>query len=217
MIAPIVTPRVIQTFLLYTCLAYFYAHFIRPCPHILTVLPNRHLSDPSHRETYESAHSVILAIFAAHAQRQQQHLAGDNSSGLLRNVSKNPVSSTANKAKYLTDQQCKVSLLSAAMKCDNEIKTKNVGTGREGSVRQPITDHEAVVSATFVQRMVPFYSRCLIEVSSRRPAFVVFVAYRHDYVLGCICVQLILYPRKRCETLRIPRIRQLPNFKPFRC
>jgi len=27
-----------------------------------------HLSDPSHRETYESAHSVVLAIFALHAQ-----------------------------------------------------------------------------------------------------------------------------------------------------
>nr|VWO96328.1 Carnitine acetyl transferase [Ganoderma boninense] len=35
-----------------------------------------HLWDPSHRETYESAHSVMLAIFASHAQnsavRQQQ-------------------------------------------------------------------------------------------------------------------------------------------------
>lgn len=26
------------------------------------------MSDPSHRETYESAHSVVLAIFASHAQ-----------------------------------------------------------------------------------------------------------------------------------------------------
>ena len=29
----------------------------------------RHLDDPSHRETYESAHSVVLAIFVAHAQK----------------------------------------------------------------------------------------------------------------------------------------------------
>lgn len=29
----------------------------------------RHLSDLSHRETYESSHSVMLAIFAAHAQK----------------------------------------------------------------------------------------------------------------------------------------------------
>jgi len=28
-----------------------------------------HLSDPAHRETYESAHSVVLAILALHAQR----------------------------------------------------------------------------------------------------------------------------------------------------
>ncbi|KAH8104589.1 hypothetical protein BXZ70DRAFT_998607 [Cristinia sonorae] len=31
-----------------------------------------HLSDPSHRETYESAHSVMLAIFASHAQRASE-------------------------------------------------------------------------------------------------------------------------------------------------
>lgn len=29
----------------------------------------RHLSDPTHRETFERAHSVILGIFAAHAQK----------------------------------------------------------------------------------------------------------------------------------------------------
>lgn len=29
----------------------------------------RHLFDPSHRETFESAHSVVLGIFAAHAQK----------------------------------------------------------------------------------------------------------------------------------------------------
>lgn len=28
-----------------------------------------HLSDPTHRETFESAHSVLLGIFATHAQR----------------------------------------------------------------------------------------------------------------------------------------------------
>lgn len=29
---------------------------------------SRHLWDPSYRETYESAHSVMLAVFAAHAK-----------------------------------------------------------------------------------------------------------------------------------------------------
>ncbi|KAF5360391.1 hypothetical protein D9756_004582 [Leucocoprinus leucothites] len=31
-----------------------------------------HLSDPSHRETFESAHSVTLSVFASRAQRQQR-------------------------------------------------------------------------------------------------------------------------------------------------
>ncbi|KAF9010153.1 hypothetical protein BDQ17DRAFT_1299826 [Cyathus striatus] len=31
-----------------------------------------HLFDPSHRETFESAHSVVLTIFASHAQKIQQ-------------------------------------------------------------------------------------------------------------------------------------------------
>jgi hypothetical protein len=35
----------------------------------------RHLSEDSDRETFESAHSVILAIFASHAQRQQRQSA----------------------------------------------------------------------------------------------------------------------------------------------
>ncbi|KAI0631994.1 hypothetical protein C8Q77DRAFT_1210348 [Trametes polyzona] len=34
-----------------------------------------HLWDPSYRETYESAHSVMLAIFAAHAKDTQPHTA----------------------------------------------------------------------------------------------------------------------------------------------
>ena len=34
-----------------------------------TLTRGRHLHDASHRETFESAHSVVLAIFAAHAQK----------------------------------------------------------------------------------------------------------------------------------------------------
>lgn len=29
----------------------------------------RHLFEPAHRETYESSHSVVLAVFSLHAQR----------------------------------------------------------------------------------------------------------------------------------------------------
>ena len=36
---------------------------------------SRHLWDPSHRETYESAHSVMLAIFASHAQKASKRSA----------------------------------------------------------------------------------------------------------------------------------------------
>lgn len=32
-----------------------------------------YLTDPSYRETFESAHSVVLAIFASHAQQQSHH------------------------------------------------------------------------------------------------------------------------------------------------
>jgi hypothetical protein len=34
---------------------------------------HRHLSDPSDRGTYESAHSVVLSIFASHAQHHPFH------------------------------------------------------------------------------------------------------------------------------------------------
>jgi hypothetical protein len=36
----------------------------------------RHLSDASHRETFESAHSVVLAIFALHAQKSASQQEG---------------------------------------------------------------------------------------------------------------------------------------------
>ncbi|TFY64171.1 hypothetical protein EVG20_g6041 [Dentipellis fragilis] len=37
-----------------------------------------HLYDPLKRELYESAHSVVLAMFAAHAQRRSNHLESDH-------------------------------------------------------------------------------------------------------------------------------------------
>jgi hypothetical protein len=36
------------------------------------MIEHSHLSDPSHRETFESAHSVMLAILAAHTQKAGQ-------------------------------------------------------------------------------------------------------------------------------------------------
>lgn len=39
----------------------------------LFLFPHRYLYDSSHRETFESAHSVILSVFASRAQRLQRH------------------------------------------------------------------------------------------------------------------------------------------------
>ena len=50
-------------------------HF--PCFH-------RHLYDPSHRETFESAHSVILSVFTCRAQRLQRHSHTDNSGTMCK-------------------------------------------------------------------------------------------------------------------------------------
>jgi len=47
------------------------------------------LSDATHRETYESAHSVMLAVFAAYAQKTVQHTparAGAESSGFISQI-----------------------------------------------------------------------------------------------------------------------------------
>lgn len=43
----------------------------------------RHLSDPAHRETYESAHSVVLAIFA---ENKPNGVEGDNRSGFAEQI-----------------------------------------------------------------------------------------------------------------------------------
>ena len=39
----------------------------------LFLFPYRYLYDSSHRETFESAHSMILSVFASRAQRLQRH------------------------------------------------------------------------------------------------------------------------------------------------
>jgi hypothetical protein len=39
---------------------------------------SRFLDDPEHRETFEAAHSVVLAIFAAHTASEGQSQAASN-------------------------------------------------------------------------------------------------------------------------------------------
>jgi len=118
-----------------------------------------HLSDPSHRETYESAHSVILSIFASHAQRQQQLLAGSDTVD-TQQIPPQKAPLISSKQKYLHDQQCATRLLSNVMKSGSTSKID--GTEEEDTSSK----EEAMISAKFVERMVPFYARCLIDVST---------------------------------------------------
>lgn len=45
---------------------------------LLILFVNRHLFDSANRETYESSHSVMLAIFASHAQKASEGGKGKN-------------------------------------------------------------------------------------------------------------------------------------------
>ena len=85
-------------------------------PVLIHLLLSRHLNDASHRETYESAHSAILAVFAAQLG-----------------------SSTA---------------------------AEDQGTG--------------VARPTFVEKIVPFYIRCLLEVRPRYRTYFRRSLRKHD-------------------------------------
>jgi hypothetical protein len=79
-----------------------------------------YLSDPSHREIYESAHSVILSVFATQTGRDE--------TGFLDQV-------------------------------DSPVRNATIN----GNLKSPSD------SVNFVQRIVPFYAHCLIDVSVFRP------------------------------------------------
>ena len=128
-------------------------HTLSLCTQRISCLPffflkKRYLSDSSHRETYESAHSVILSIFALHAQRQQQH------TGKTKTTNNNFLSG--------------VVINAGARGEDN----KHKHGFEDGKVFTPISnplgeaeEEESVdLLANFVERMVPFYAQCLIEV-----------------------------------------------------
>jgi hypothetical protein len=68
------------------------------------------------------------------------------------------------RSKYRNDQGCTPArVLAGVLTSDSE--SKNAGPEGEVAAKSPITRREAAVSATFVKKMVPFYSRCLIDVS----------------------------------------------------
>jgi hypothetical protein len=68
-LVPILDDTVIEQTVFPFCIPYVPLLFLAKLFLIVELEQRRHLSDPSYRETYESAHSVILAIFALHAQR----------------------------------------------------------------------------------------------------------------------------------------------------
>ncbi|CAA7269122.1 unnamed protein product [Cyclocybe aegerita] len=170
-----------------------------------------HLSDPSHRETYESAHSVILAIFASHAQRQQQYSTGARSSEPIPATSSEPKTvSLSAKQRFLSDQGYASRVLSGVI--DSTKLSKNVGTEGESSSKKANRSDDAALSAKFVERMVPFYAKCLIDNSmdgklntpQLRLAYSALVrsasvsavspggAQNETYTLAWYCVQLLL-------------------------
>jgi hypothetical protein len=119
---------------------------------------SRHLSDPSHRETYESAHSVILSIFASHAQRQQH-------TGSSISAQTSPTTATT----VRNAPSNRINVLSGALNAGGDNKHGSEDETAFTSII-PISDsqkeveEESVVSANFMKRMIPFYAQCLIEV-----------------------------------------------------
>ncbi|KAF8158558.1 hypothetical protein B0H34DRAFT_709390 [Crassisporium funariophilum] len=123
-----------------------------------------HLSDPSHRDTYESAHSVVLSIFASHAQRQHQQHPGNRTSALTQVSTMTTISNAIGKRWSLVDQRRTTTTPSSGM-MNSGGEDKTVGPEGVKFSSSNTTSEEAAVSATFVKRMVPFYAQCLIEVS----------------------------------------------------
>lgn len=101
---------------------------------------HRYLSDSSHRETYESAHSVVLSIFASHAQQHQPgHLLKRGLPGKFN------------------DRQI--------VKSAEYESRHSQGPGGEFT-KNGISIAANPDSISFVHRMVPYYAQCLIQVSS---------------------------------------------------
>ncbi|KAF5374139.1 hypothetical protein D9615_008886 [Tricholomella constricta] len=141
-----------------------------------------YLSDPSHRETFESAHSVVLSIFASHAQQQQPgHQIGLG------------LPAVHNRRQIAPEAQHE-------SRHPNEVTAHGTSASTETSVLD---------STGFVHRMVPYYAQCLIENSQDgrlstaqlRLAYAALVrsacsfnstASTGSHQLGWYCISLIL-------------------------
>ena len=118
----------------------------------------RHLFDPSHRETYESAHSVILSIFASYAQRQQHtgnYISGSSTQTspatgtIVRNAPSKRLSGELNAGGNNKHGPEDERTFTPIISIPNSRKE---------------AEEEPVVSANFMKQLVPFYAQCLIEV-----------------------------------------------------
>ncbi|RDB15275.1 Peroxisomal biogenesis factor 8 [Hypsizygus marmoreus] len=101
-----------------------------------------YLSDATHRETYESAHSVVLSIFASHAQQNQP---GDLPHLELPGA-------------YIRRQV-------GSPETEHESLSRHPNGLREVAVNRETTATVAEPPDVrgFVHRMVPYYAQCLIE------------------------------------------------------
>lgn len=130
------------------CLVFMFPRFSYSIPitaaHMLISSISRYLTDSSHRETFESAHSVVLAIFASHAQQQQ------------------------------TSHPLRLPETSNRLEANHNLTLSTELSGRlRGARDYQLPESSATSSAnpedgqaTFVQQTIPFYAQCLIKVSS---------------------------------------------------
>ncbi|KAF6756001.1 hypothetical protein DFP72DRAFT_306958 [Ephemerocybe angulata] len=97
-----------------------------------------HLFDASHRETFESAHSTVLAVFASHSQRTR---------------AETPKASDSSRA-WLDRLGQRAGLV---LGYSRKRETLSVGEDDEQHENERTNDDE------FVMRLVPFYAGCLLE------------------------------------------------------
>jgi hypothetical protein len=136
----------------------------------------RHLFDASHRETFESAHSTVLAIFACHAQQQQQlqqqqpsqyplsHPSGGGDSAECMLTWVNKVRSMS-PGQQLRDR--------AAAESDRSSSSSSESRGRPNmhtrNNRRGGRPKKTTISTEFVKMLVPFYAQCLVDVRPSLP------------------------------------------------
>ncbi|KAJ2926403.1 hypothetical protein H1R20_g10695, partial [Candolleomyces eurysporus] len=185
-----------------------------------------HLFDASHRETFESAHSTVLAIFACHAQQQQQ-LQQSQRSYPAQCLDGNGDSADAmfawfNKVRSMSPgQQLRDR---AAAESDRSGPSSSESRGRSNAhprSKKRGGPKKTMISTEFVKMLVPFYAGCLVDNSvdgklttpQLRMAYTALVrsacasatapdgvGYDETFSLAWYCVQLLLDTLSRLTT-----------------